>query len=125
MSFGIKRNSSPVQCFANFDKIYFVSLVVVKIIRRFGFGPIYTKLIVTIVVAQAIGLFSSTPGLFHWIDFGVGLCWVVLVCIPFKINKKRKYLTIYDVIYPVYISLFCLSHSFVYLLYFCPNWERS
>jgi len=28
-----------------------MSLVVVKIIRRFGFGPIYTNLIVTIMVA--------------------------------------------------------------------------
>jgi len=27
--------------------------------------------------------------------------------------------------YPVSMSLFCLSHSFVYLLYFCPNWNRS
>jgi len=34
----------------NFWKIYFVSLVAVKIIR-FGFRPIYTNLIVTIVVA--------------------------------------------------------------------------
>jgi len=51
MSFGIKRNSSPGQCFENICKIYFVSLVVVKIIRRFGFRSIYTKLIVTIVVA--------------------------------------------------------------------------
>jgi len=49
MSFGIKRNSSPGQCFENFCKIYFVSLVV-KIIK-FGFGLIYTKLIVTIVAA--------------------------------------------------------------------------
>jgi len=55
-----------------------MSLVVVIIIRRFGFGPIYTNLIVTIVVAQAVSLFSSTPGLFYLIDFGVGLCWVVL-----------------------------------------------
>jgi len=47
MSFGIKRNSNPGQCFENFYTIYFVSLVVVKIIRRCGFGPIYTKLIVT------------------------------------------------------------------------------
>jgi len=51
MSFGIKRNSSPRQCFENFWKIYIVSLVVVKIISRFSFGPIYTNLIVTIVVA--------------------------------------------------------------------------
>jgi len=50
MSFGIKRNSSPGQCFKNFLKNYFVSLVV-KIIRIFGFGPIYTNLIVIIVVA--------------------------------------------------------------------------
>jgi len=56
-----------------FWKIYFVSLVV-KIIRRFGFRPIYTNLIVPILVAQAVDLFSSTPGLFHLIDFGVGLC---------------------------------------------------
>jgi len=34
-----------------FWKIYFVNLVVVKIIRRFEFGPIYTNLTVTIVVA--------------------------------------------------------------------------
>jgi len=65
-----------------------VSLVVIKIIRRFGFGLIYTNLIVTIVVAQAVGLFSSTLGLFHMIDFGVGLCWLVLVCIPFRINEE-------------------------------------
>jgi len=51
MSFGIKRNSSPGQCFENVWKIYFVSLVFVKIIRRFGFGPIYINLIVTIVIA--------------------------------------------------------------------------
>jgi len=49
MSFGIKRNSSPWQCFENF--LEFVSLVVVKVIKRFGFGPIYTNLFVTIVVA--------------------------------------------------------------------------
>jgi len=24
-------------------------------------------------------------------------------------------------IYPIFMSLFCLSHSFVYLLYFCPS----
>jgi len=35
----------------NFWKIYFMSLVVVKVIRRFGFGPIYTNLIVAIVEA--------------------------------------------------------------------------
>jgi len=40
-----------------------VSEAVVKIIRRFGFGPIYTKLIVTIVVVWDVGLFSSTPEL--------------------------------------------------------------
>jgi len=28
-------------------------------------------------LVKAVGLFSSTPGLFHLIDFGVGLCWVV------------------------------------------------
>jgi len=27
--------------------------------------------------------------------------------------------------YSFSIILFCLSHSFVYLLYFCPNWNRS
>jgi len=27
--------------------------------------------------------------------------------------------------YPVSMSLFCLSHNFVYLLYFCLNWDRS
>jgi len=27
--------------------------------------------------------------------------------------------------YPVFMSLFCLSHSFVYLLYFCHSWNRS
>jgi len=64
-----------------------VSLVVIKIIRRFGFGPIYTNLIVTIVVAR-LGLFSRTPGLFHLIDIGVGLSWVVLVFILFRINKE-------------------------------------
>jgi len=32
----------------------FVSLVVVKIIRRSGFGPIYVNLIVTIVVAYRL-----------------------------------------------------------------------
>jgi len=42
MSFGIKRNSIPGQCFENFWKIYFVSIVVVKIIRRLGFEPMYT-----------------------------------------------------------------------------------
>jgi len=47
MSFG--NNASPGQCFESFWKIYFVSLVV-KIIIRFGFGPIYTNLIETIVV---------------------------------------------------------------------------
>jgi len=26
---------------------------------------------------------------------------------------------------PRSMSLFCLSRSFVYLLYFCPNWDRS
>jgi len=26
---------------------------------------------------------------------------------------------------PLFMSLFYLSHSFVYLLYFCPNWNRS
>jgi len=48
----------------------------------------YTNLIVTIVVAQAVGLFSSTPGLILFDIFGVGLCWVVLVCITFTINKE-------------------------------------
>jgi len=52
MSFGIKQNLSPEQCFEHFWKIYFVSLVVVKIIRRFGFGPFWTNLIVTIVAAK-------------------------------------------------------------------------
>jgi len=28
-------------------------------------------------------------------------------------------------IYPISMSLFCLSHSFVYLLYFCSSWDRS
>jgi len=28
------------------------------------------------------------------------------------------------VIYLVSMSLFCLSHTFVYLLYFPPNWDR-
>jgi len=28
-------------------------------------------------------------------------------------------------IYPVSMSLFCLSYNFVYLLYFYPNWDRS
>jgi len=27
--------------------------------------------------------------------------------------------------YPVSMSLFCLSHSFVDSLYFCSNWDRS
>jgi len=27
--------------------------------------------------------------------------------------------------YPVFMSFFCLNHSFVYLLYFCSNWDRS
>jgi len=27
--------------------------------------------------------------------------------------------------YRVSMSLFCLSHDFVYLLYFCPSWDRS
>jgi len=49
-----------------------VSLVVVKIIKRFGFGLIYTNLIVTIVVAQAVGLFSSTPGLISFDRFWCG-----------------------------------------------------
>jgi len=47
MSFGIKRNSSLGQCLENFWK----SLVVVKITRRFGFGPIYINLFVTFVGA--------------------------------------------------------------------------
>jgi len=54
MSFGIKRNSRPEQCFEKFLENLCVSLVVVKIIRRFGFGPIYTQLIVTIVGAYRL-----------------------------------------------------------------------
>jgi len=27
--------------------------------------------------------------------------------------------------YRVSMSLFCLNHRFVYLLYFCPGWDRS
>jgi len=27
--------------------------------------------------------------------------------------------------YPISMSLFCLSHNVVYLLHFCPNWDRS
>jgi len=49
-SIGPHQNLSN-ENFENFCKIYFVSLVLVKIIRRFGFGPIYAKLIVTIAVA--------------------------------------------------------------------------
>jgi len=41
-------------CFICKLKIYFVSLVVVKIIKSFGFGPIYTNLIVTIVMAYRL-----------------------------------------------------------------------
>jgi len=26
---------------------------------------------------------------------------------------------------PIFMSRFCLSHSFIYLLYFCLNWDRS
>jgi len=51
MSFGIKRNLSLGQCLENFWKIYFVSLVVAKIIRRLRFGPIYINLILTVIVA--------------------------------------------------------------------------
>jgi len=29
------------------------------------------------------------------------------------------------VIYTVSMSLFCLNHGFVYLLFFCTNWDRS
>jgi len=28
-------------------------------------------------------------------------------------------------LYSVSMSLFCLNHSFVYLLYFCPNWKEA
>jgi len=39
------------QCFENFlEKLFCEPSCFVKVIRRFGFGPIYTNLIVTIVV---------------------------------------------------------------------------
>jgi len=50
MSFGIKRNFSPGQCFEKFLENYFVSPSC-QIIRRFELEPIYTNIIVTIVVA--------------------------------------------------------------------------
>jgi len=25
----------------------------------------------------------------------------------------------------VSMSIFCLSHNLIYLLYFCPSWDRS
>jgi len=30
-----------------------------------------------------------------------------------------------SILYPVFTSLFCLSYSFAYLLYFCSSWDRS
>jgi len=41
------------------------------------------------------------------------------------IITELKKVIFYCHYYPVSMSLFCLSHSFVYLLYFCPSRDRS
>jgi len=39
--------------------------------------------------------------------------------------RCRRPMHIFLDFYPVSMSLFCLTHSFVYLFYFCPSWDRS
>jgi len=56
----------------------------------------------------------------------------------FSQQRGKKFLTVprnhqkiemtslsYEDNYCVSMYLFCLNHSFVYLLYFCPTWDRS
>jgi len=46
--------------------------------------------------------------------------------VPLELDlKSKKEKQLKGHIYPNSISLFCLSHSFVYLLYFYPSWDRS
>jgi len=41
------------------------------------------------------------------------------------VRTKLIVLVAFPFTYPVSMFLFCLSHSYIYLLYFCPNWDRS
>jgi len=45
--------------------------------------------------------------------------------LPTVTEKMSKISTSDDANYPVSMFLFCFRYSFIYLLFFCPNWNRS